>query len=296
MEQPLWTWSDVDYSPNGATPDDIPSDMAIIGMPYDAGASATPGQNTAPDAVRRLERFDSWYDPELGDLSTVSVVDVGDVPIDRTNPMSSLLEARHIIDRTLKLTKCLVTIGGDHSVSAMVFERVSRQMKKAVDLVHLDAHSDTWSDDSLNAYPDHASWLRWVAERDLAASIIQYGVRTMNEPDDDLKITRRPGDLDREAFVNWLDNRSVVNPRPLYMSVDLDVVDPAFCPAVAYPEPGGWSSSDLLWAVQTVFSKVPVAGFDVVELTPALDKANMSVRLAHRCVLAARKGLKIRQG
>lgn len=296
MNEPL-TWCGVQYSTDGLYDDGrerVESDIAIIGIPYDAGASAVPGQSDAPYKIRALEAFESWHDPALGDLSTVKVVDLGDVPIDRRAPDAALIAAQLKIGEAANNTKCLVTLGGDHSVSAAVINRTDKMRLRQVHLVHIDAHGDTWPVDPDHFWPGHESWVTWVIRNRLVESITQLGVRALGPP------AKSPLPIRYELHTGTFSNMGLralaeeirQSEHAVHLSVDMDVVDPAYCPGVAYPEPGGWTPSFLLKTIETLVSTGRVDSVDIVEITPSLDRSDLSVRLAHRCVLAVVKGLK----
>lgn len=294
--QPL-TWCGVPFSLDGMWADDegkqFVSDMAILGIPYEAGASATSGQADAPYAIRRIEIFESWYDNFLGDLSTVKVVDCGDVDINRHTPGKSLIAAQQTIGNVANSTKCLVVLGGDHSVTAAVLSRIEPMTKAGIQLVHIDAHSDTWPTEDLNFFPGHESWVTWVQERNLVKHITQLGVRAMGPQiiQSSATVKQYNGTLSN-AYLKTITANLKNAELPVYLSVDMDVVDPAFCPGVAYPEPGGWTSVSLLKTIEAIVATGRVIGVDIVETTPSLDHREMSVRLAHRSVLAVMRGIK----
>jgi agmatinase len=305
------TWCGVPYHPDGKwvnNPGDIknpllePSDMCIVGVPYDAGQTGVSGQSAAPSAIRLLETLSSWQTHDIGDLSMVKAVDAGDLNIDHRVAQASLNAAVGKIAQLIPNTKTLVALGGDHSISAAMLEAYPDSVKPIV--VHLDAHKDTYRDDDcvLGMYPTHASWVDWVLMNGYTDEVFQFGVRAVgpdaNEDEHLTMIQTNTGVLTKEAleiFVRYLTDTSAKKNYPVHLSVDMDVVDPAFCPAVSYPEPGGWTSRELLETIEYLVEKLNVVGVDIVEITPSLDVRDMSVRLAHRSVLAVMRGIKRRQ-
>jgi len=275
------------------------SDLCILGVPYDGGRSAAGGQAEAPFAIRRLEYFDSWQDNELGDLSTVKMVDAGDLTIDHRSPIRSLAKERSSIKKLWNNTGLLLAVGGDHSITDWLLDVHMVATNDPLNVVHLDAHSDTWPvDDTGNA--SHDSWVTAARSAGNYRRLWQFGIRAMG-PDtlkDDLTsglVTTRKGDFYAADIHHFVQTYKFAHgTQPLYLTVDMDVVDPAFCPGVAYPEPGGWTPRELLKTIETIVAELPVIGVDIVEITPALDSREMSVRLAHRSVLAVVKGLKRR--
>jgi agmatinase len=279
------------------------SDMCILGVPYDGGRSDAGGQDRAPFAIRQLEWLQSWRDRNQGDLDTVRVVDAGDLDIDHRNAAYSLQTNRQVVRNMWQNTNVLTVLGGDHSITSFMLNIANERIGHPVNVVHLDAHTDTWS--SFDAHktdmPTHDSWVEWSFYKKDIGKIWQFGVRALGPPDaHDTHLRRqrvvRPGDLALRSLNGFCDHYLAQHPgEELYLSVDMDVVDPAFCPGVAYPEPGGWTPQMLLRTIETMVKRLPVFAVDIVETTPSLDHNQMSVRLAHRSVLAVVKGLKARQ-
>lgn len=274
-----------------------PSDMAICGLPYEGGQSAATGQSMAPFHIRRYENFDSWQAHDIGDLSTVKVVDCGDALIRPSQAAYDLRSAQGWLGRIAANTGCLVALGGDHSVSALTIETLwGSNEGVTIDVVQFDAHTDTWQYDAEDEFPGHESWVRWIVDKGYVGTVWQYGVRGMG-PDDHRSVPNvrtTTGQVhDQKTFSGFLKWHEANRPdRKLHLSVDLDVVDPAYAPAVSYPEPGGWTPYVLLNSIERIVSSGRVIGVDITEITPSLDRQEMSVRLAHRSVLAVMRGIK----
>jgi arginase family enzyme len=270
----------------GKNEDGTRSDFAIMGAALDHYSTRTRGQSQAPFAIRAYEDFESWVDPYAGDLGEVSVVDVGDYEADMTRPHLGYTRVANGVHSLLGNTEFMCLLGGDHTVTAYALQGVRKHLGPTVRLnvVHLDAHSDTWGHDNTKGFPHHGSWVRKVLEDRTVDAVFQLGVRALG-PDSEAGIEDRivriqPGnpfmDLDRSA--------------QHYLSVDMDVVDPAFAPGVAYREPGGWTSELLLRTVESLVSTGRFIGMDIVETIPDRDRDQLTVGLAHRTILAALKG------
>lgn len=315
MNRDILTWCGVQYHPDGKWVDpDVgnpkkalltDSDLCIVGLPYDAGQTGVSGQSAAPGAIRRLETFDSFHTHDIGDLSTVKVVDIGDLEIDRRYPVPDLRASMNSLNAVWPNTKTLLALGGDHSITAALLQDYHNYQVDSSEkvtwpiVIHLDAHTDTWPDhDSTKMnYPNHASWVGWVVNERYIDRIYQFGIRSMgpdeNAPDN---VVMHTGPLNQKQAAAFVRHLNLKYPgRPVYLSIDMDVVDPAFCPGVAYPEPGGWTSRELLSIIEFFVSKLNIIGVDIVEITPSLDVRDMSVRLAHRSVLAVMRGIKRKQ-
>jgi agmatinase len=276
------------------------SDMCIVGLPYDAGQTGVSGQSAAPSAIRRLETLESWRTHDIGDLSTVKLVDLGDLGIDHRRARDSLIDAMRRVNAAWRNTGTMVALGGDHSISAAMLE--SCPVQRPI-VIHLDAHRDTWTDEAFteeDLYPHHASWVGWVLSKKYTSGVYQFGVRTMGpdvtEDGHYENLSTHTGQVSAAQLKSFINHIKKTDVRaPVYLSIDMDVVDPAFCPGVAYPEPGGWTSRELLTTVEFLVEKLNVIGVDIVEITPSLDVRDMSVRLAHRTVLAVMRGIKRKQ-
>lgn len=295
------TWCGVEATDDGLTKDGSRSDICIVGIPYDGGRSAAGGQDQAPFAIRRLETLDSWYDVKLGNLGTVKVTDYGDLDIDHRAAAVSLRSHEESVRTIWNNTKTLVTLGGDHSITAWLLDVYNGNHDAPV-VIHMDAHTDTWPFDDTygTGLPTHDSWVTWAAEEDHYEHIFQVGLRAMGpDADKDAHIENRgthKGEWPHSKVYGLCKYINGVYPgKKVYLSIDMDVVDPAFCPGVAYPEPGGWHPNMLLHAIEELVSSLDVVGVDIVEVTPSLDRDDLSVRLAHRSALAVVRGLKTKQ-
>lgn len=293
------TWCGVDESNMGKAKDGSKSDVCIVGIPYDGGRSAAGGQDEAPFAIRRLETLESWRDVKLGNLNTVKVVDIGDLDVDPRAAALTLRANEEVIRAAWNQTGLLLSLGGDHSITPWLLGVYSGNHEAPI-VIHMDAHTDTWPyEDALGTgMPTHDSWVSWASEEGLYRHIFQVGLRALG-PDNDEQIVERTTHRGEWTHRNIYGIHKWINKmypdRSVYLSIDMDVVDPAFCPGVAYPEPGGWMPHMLLTAIEELVENLPVIGVDIVEITPSLDRGDLSVRLAHRSVLAVVRGLKAKR-
>lgn len=265
-------------------------DIAVLGAPFDGGTSFRPGARFGPIAVRAASRnLRPVYHPDLAisPLSTMQVVDAGDVPV---NPFS-IDEAvaqihRHARDVSENGSR-LVTIGGDHTVALPLLRAVS-QRRGPVALVHFDAHLDTW-DTYFGAPTTHGTVFRRAFEEGLLVPdhSVHVGIRGPLYSELDLEDDARFGfrivrasDVDRmglDAVTAAI--RARVGDAPVYLSVDIDVLDPAFAPGTGTPEMGGVTSRELL-ALLRGLDGIPLVGADVVEVAPAYDHADVTALAA----------------
>ncbi|MEV0084730.1 agmatinase [Saccharopolyspora sp. NPDC050642] len=267
-------------------------DIAVLGVPFDGGTSYRPGARFGPMGVRQASRhLRPRFHVELdaAPLEQVQVVDAGDVPC---TPYS-IDEAVHQIEGFAREVvgnrdRRLVTIGGDHTV-ALPMLRAARDKHGPIALIHFDAHLDTW-DTYFKAPITHGTVFRRAFEEGLLAEekSIHVGIRgpiydRLDLVDDASFGFRviRAGDLDTLGIDGAVDAvRRRVGDTPVYLSIDIDVLDPAFAPGTGTPEMGGFSSRELLHLLRRL-DGLNLVGADVVETAPAYDHAEIT------CVAAA---------
>ncbi|MCL2393548.1 MAG: agmatinase [Acidimicrobiaceae bacterium] len=265
-------------------------DVAVLGAPFDAGTSYRPGARFGPIAVRTASRhLRPAYHQELGvqPYQTLQVVDAGDVS---ANPFS-ITEALESIQRhaseVLENGSRLITIGGDHTV-ALALLRSIRARQGPVALVHFDAHLDTW-DTYFGAPVTHGTVFRRAFEEGLLIEdhSIHVGIRgpvydalDLDEQDGfGFKVVRAV-DLDQRGFEEVADLiRRRVGACPVYVSIDVDVLDPAFAPGTGTPEMGGFTSRELLRLLRSLDGLAIVAA-DVVEVSPPYDVSEITALAA----------------
>ena len=260
-------------------------DVAIVGVPFDAGVSYRPGARFGPAHVRESSRLLRPYNPAL-DVSPFGrqqVVDAGDIAV---NPFSIEEAVRQIergADALLERAGRILTIGGDHTIALPLLRSVARR-HGPVAVVHFDAHLDTW-DTYFGASYTHGTPFRRASEEGLIdrTGSMHVGIRGPLYADTDLTDDAALGfsivaaaeleDLGSRGVVERI--RARVQDRPVYVSVDIDVLDPAFAPGTGTPESGGLLSRELL-AVLRAFSGMRLVGADIVEVAPAYDHAEIT--------------------
>jgi agmatinase len=260
-------------------------DVAIVGVPFDAGVSYRPGARFGPAHVRESSRLLRPYNPaaDVEPFATQQVVDAGDIavnPFDIETAISQIeAGARALLERTDRL----VTIGGDHTIALPLLRAVAAK-HGPVAVVHFDAHLDTW-DTYFGAAYTHGTPFRRASEEGLIdrSGCLHVGTRGPLYARQDLVDDQELGfqivpsveidDLGARGIVERIRER--VGERPVYVSVDIDVLDPAFAPGTGTPEAGGMTSRELL-AVLRGFADLNLVGADVVEVSPAYDHAEVT--------------------
>lgn len=267
------------------------ADVAILGVPFDGGVSYRPGARFGPGHIRESSRLLRPYNPALGTSPFVAqqVADAGDVAV---NPFS-LDEAIASVERAarglLERTDCFLALGGDHTIALPLLRAVAAR-HGPVSVVHFDAHLDTW-DTYFGAAYTHGTPFRRASEEGLLdrSGCVHVGTRGPVYSGDDLAEDAALGFAvitapDAEYLgVRGMAERIAerVEDRPVYVSVDIDVLDPAHAPGTGTPEAGGLTSRELL-AVLRTFVSLNLVGADIVEVAPAYDHAQITgIAAAH---------------
>lgn len=266
--------------------DEVPrADIVVAGVPFDSGVSYRPGARFGPNAVREASRLLRPFNPAQGvsPFAQAQVADAGDIvanPFDIAEAMGAI----HAGSRALTQGGVrLVAIGGDHTI-ALPLLRNAHDRHGPVALLHFDAHLDTW-DTYFGAEYTHGTPFRRAFEEGLldTAALCHVGTRGPLYGTADLDDDERFGfgivtsaDIFRmgvDPVVTLLRER--VGDRPLYISVDIDVLDPAHAPGTGTPEAGGMTSRELLEILRGLRG-MRLVGADVVEVAPAYDHAEIT--------------------
>jgi agmatinase len=261
------------------------ADVAVLGVPFDSGVSYRPGARFGPSHVRAASKLLRNYNPVL-DVEPFGVQQVADAGDVACNPFS-IDEAVQQIDlgaRTvLEASGRLLTIGGDHTI-ALPLLRVMHEIHGPIAVVHFDAHLDTW-DTYFGAPVTHGTPFRRASEEGLIdkTSSMHVGIRGPLYGPQDLADDQVLGfqvvgshqmdDLGWRGVVERIQAR--VGDRPTYVSLDIDVLDPAFAPGTGTPEAGGLTSRELLNILRS-FNRLNLIGADIVEVAPAYDHAEVT--------------------
>jgi agmatinase len=267
------------------------ADVAIVGVPFDSGVSYRPGARFGPGHVRASSKLLRPYNPALAvePFAAQQVADAGDLGV---NPFD-LTEAIGTIDTAITGLRAdgarVLTIGGDHTIALPILRSVVRD-HGPVAVLHFDAHLDTW-DTYFGAPYTHGTPFRRASEEgliDLERSLHMgirgplYGAQDLEDDavlgfqvvrSDDYEVDGVSGAVDRM--------RRRLGDGPVYVSVDIDVLDPAFAPGTGTPEAGGLTSRELLNTLRGLVG-IDVVGCDIVEVAPAYDHAEITgIAAAH---------------
>jgi agmatinase len=287
--------------------------VALLGAPFDGGTSHRPGARFGPQAIRSADYLPAdgrrphlalGVDP-LTDLGVVDLGDVEMVPGDIAGALGRLEEAVLAVARTGTVP---VVLGGDHSITLANATAVARHAGWGrVSVVHFDAHADT-ADTQFGSLYGHGTPMRRLIESGAVRGdrFYQVGLRGYWPGPETLAWMAAQGmrtyemtEIGRRGLDACLDEvfaAAAGDGQAVFVSVDIDVVDPGAAPGTGTPEPGGLTARQLLDAVRRCGLELPVAGADVVELSPPYDHAEVTAYLANRVVLELLSGLAVRSG
>ncbi|GAA3470901.1 MULTISPECIES: agmatinase [Nonomuraea] len=264
------------------------ADVAVVGVPFDSGVSYRPGARFGPSAVREASRLLRPYNPglDVSPFETLQVADAGDIAC---NPFNIGEAVETLQDAAAAFDSRLVTIGGDHTIALPLLRAVAAK-HGPVALLHFDAHLDTW-DTYFGAEYTHGTPFRRAVEEGIldTEALSHVGIRGPLYGRRDLEEDRRLGfgiltsrDVMRMGVDEVVDAlRQRIGDRPLYISVDIDVLDPAHAPGTGTPEAGGLTSRELLEILRGM-AGANLVGADVVEVAPAYDHAEItSIAASH---------------
>ena len=259
--------------------------VAVLGVPFDTGVTYRPGARFGPAYIRQASRLLRPYNQELGvaPFRSAQVVDAGDVAASPFSIDSALASIEQEVARLTVDGRRIVVLGGDHTVALPVLRALAAQHGPLA-LVHFDAHLDTW-DTYFDAPYTHGTPFRRAAEEGLLAKdrSAHVGIRGSLYDPSDLEDDARFGftivhaqEFERRS-VDEIVARLVdrVGDAPLYVSVDIDVLDPAHAPGTGTPEAGGLTSRELLGVLRGL-KGLHLVGADVVEVAPAYDHAEIT--------------------
>ncbi len=280
----------------------------IVGAPFDGGTSHRPGTRFGPLAIRTTDYLPhDGMRPSLAlgvdPLVELGVVDVGDVEMPSGDTELSLARLEEAVTRIAASGAVPIILGGDHTIALPDVTGVARHVGWGrVSVIHFDAHADT-ADTQFGSLVGHGTPMRRLIESGAARGdrFLQIGLRGYWPEGETLDwmaeqhmrsyemselVSRGLDTCLTEAFAIATDECDAV-----FLSVDVDVVDPGSAPATGTPEPGGLSPRQLLDAVRRIAMELPVAGVDIVELAPPFDHAEVTAYLGNRIALEAMSGI-----
>jgi len=248
------------------------SKAVILGCPFDGTASFRPGARFGPPAIRRASWGIETYSPYLKkDLTEVSLHDMGDLELALGDKKEAFRWIGKALQKILRSRKFPILLGGDHLITLPVIEEILR-VYPDLRLIHIDAHADL-REDYLGETLSHSTVMRKILNGLGRGRLFQIGVRSGTKEEFLwAKKLRSIVTLDGSSIKNLVKH---LKGKPVYLSLDLDVIDPSLLPGVGTPEPGGLTFREFLSLIQSL-QPLRVIGFDLVELTPDYDPTQVS--------------------
>ena len=256
-------------------PDDLaPGTVTILGLPTDENSSFMRGPALAPPRIREVlhdgasnlcseSGLDLSAEPRLRDLGDL---DLGTGATARTQIEDAV---GHVLDQEARV----LALGGDHAVTYPILRAYGRRYD-ALNILHLDAHPDLYDTFDGSRYSHGCPFAR-IMEENLATRLVQVGIRAMN-PHQRAQAERFGVEI--IEMKDWTPNMLFDFDGPVYLSLDLDVLDPAFAPGISHHEPGGFSTRTVLDIIQNL--NAPLVGADIVEFNPTRDPVGITAMLA----------------
>ena len=251
--------------------------VVLIGIPDDSNSSFSPGAADAPPAIRKQlfsDAFNMWTETGV-DLSKDVFFDAGDLQLlEVSEPWDTVQEAIEVI---LDYGLPPICLGGDHAITYPIVKGFRRKYAN-LSILHFDAHPDLYDNYANNPH-SHASPFARIMENNLADRLVQVGIRTA---------TGHQREQAKRFGVEMIEMRELKNDlnlrfeTPLYVSMDIDGLDPAYAPGVSHPEPGGLSPRQVIDTIQHLEGRV--VGADIVEVNPRRDFQNLTAVVASKMV------------
>lgn len=252
------------------------SDIIIAGVPFDGTSSFRPGSRFAPDVIRSYSVLFETYSPyQRRDVDNIRIYDIGNIDLLFGNTEKNMKIIEEQYDILNKNKKPIISLGGEHLISFPIVKSLSKNYDD-LHILHFDAHADLRTDYLGEKY-SHASVIRLISDITTPQNIYQFGIRSGTEEEFEFAGNHTnfyPFSFpDLKPILNKLENK------PVYITIDLDILDPSYFPGTGTPEPGGVSFNDLLFKLIKL-KELNIVGADIVELSPDYDKSGISAAAA----------------
>jgi len=299
----LPTFSGVPYTQDPSELEGV--DVAIVGAPFDDLVSDRPGTRFAPRAIRAASCPPGPHlEAGIDAFAQLRVVDFGDAPVLPADPVRTHEAIESLVGEVVDAGALPIILGGDHSIAEPDMRAIARR-RGPVGLIHFDTHTDTGAE-VFGVELSHGSIMYRLGEQGWVdpKRYVQIGLRGYWPGETEFNWQHERGITSffmhdvRDVGIRDVVTRAihVVGAGPVFLSVDVDVLDPAFAPGTGTPEPGGMTSADLLWACREIASRVELCGMDVVEVAPTLvGSADITALVADRIVRETLTGVALKR-
>lgn len=252
--------------------------IKLLGIPFDANSSFLRGSYLAPPRIRLMASEGSannYTEEGVEILIDRDYQDLGDLSFASQDPQKAYEYIKTSVSKAIADESKLLSVGGDHSIAFPVIEAHALKYGP-INVLQLDAHGDLYENFEDNPY-SHASPFARLLEKGLLRSLTQVGIRTLTQHQREQAAKYKVSIVEMKDFnmdfIKTLEG-------PLYISLDIDVLDPAFAPGISHYEPGGMSTRQLLDTIQAI--QLPIIGADLVEYNPVRDHHDMTAMVAFK--------------
>ena len=279
-------------TPYVANLDDLHADFAVLGVPFDEGTWGWPGERYGPRGMRESSQeynhdlTEGFYyiDGDRTVLKGKHWVDVGDVPVMPTVATQTDDKITEMVRKIRSKGAFPIILGGDHSITFPIL----RAFDVPVTVIHFDAHLDTWNGAPGNL--DHASWVNRAVELPNVKKVVQLGQRGLANDEEAMRNARKDhttivtGEQIHRKGVEWALSQ-VPQSENIYITFDIDVMDPTLAPGTGTLEPDGLNFSEIDGLLKGVTAKGRLVGMDVVEVNPMRDSSTRTEQTAIRLLI-----------
>jgi len=264
-------------------------DVAIIGVPFDGGTTYRPGPRFGPRGVRNQSAIIRPWNPvlKLNPFAKHRVADFGDLPVNPLSIEDSFHRIESGITRVLAGGARTLCVGGDHSISLPILRAISKYHGGPAGLIQFDAHNDLW-DEYFGSKYSHGTPFRRAFEEGLLedGNVLQVGLRGQVYGEDDFDFAHKhkvrmvtAEEFHAKGMAPVLRHLKAFRGKPVYITLDIDCVDPAFAPGTGTPQVGGFTSAQIIELVRAL-KGLDIIGADLVEVSPPFDNGEITSLLA----------------
>jgi len=256
------------------------ADVCLFGIPFDSTTTFKPGTRFGPKAIRDASYNLEFYSVSLErNINNVKIFDAGDTNF-YTNPQHAISE---IYEKTKEFSnKFIVGLGGEHTVTYGIVKAL-KEIKKDIAVIQFDAHADLREEYEFEKF-SHACVMNLIGNEIGFENLYQFGIRSADE--EEMKFAKKTNfyplhKYDVSQIIEILDELYI--DKDVYLTIDIDIIDPAYAPGVGTPEPGGITSAEM-FKILYALKKFNIIGFDVVEVNPMIDTSGITSVLAAKIV------------
>jgi len=257
-------------------------DVAVMGVPFDTATTNRPGARLGPRGIRNASTIMAWEKPygmAFDPFDKLAVADIGDCMFDHGKPEAVPDAIESYAAEIIGQGPAMLALGGDHFISYPLLKAHANKHGAPLSLLHFDAHSDTWADKDDRI--DHGTMFHWAAKYGLVdpSASVQVGLRTENPDTMGFNIIDAPRvhDIGVDSVIGEIRKR--LGQRPVYVTFDIDCLDPSYAPGTGTPVCGGLTSHQAM-SILRGLAGINVVGMDVVEVAPAYDVSEITSLVA----------------